>query len=94
MTGAITQAIEALKKVAGQSCAGRNPEGEPYLVEAYDALKAFKDGVPEYLEDAMKSFDALEEITVDDYCKKYESTPHYAQWKAATLLMDGVKQRP
>ena len=51
--GAITLAIKALDKIAGQSCAGRNPEGDPYLIEAIEALKAFKDGVPEGLESAV-----------------------------------------
>jgi len=80
--GAITQAIKALDKVARQSCAGRNPEGDPYLIEAYDALKAFKDGVPEGLEDEIVIFckhihDATSTSTIIEHAIKH--------------LQDGIK---
>lgn len=52
--GAITLAIEALDKSLRQSCAV-NPDGSPYLIEALEALQAFKDGVPEISEEYIKA---------------------------------------
>ena len=80
--GAIIQAIKSLEAAhkAGFSCG-----------KSLQSLKGLLDESPEHLEDAMKSFDAFEDITPDDYCKKYNSTPHYAQWKAAKLLQEAVK---
>ena len=58
--GAITLSIEALDKSLRQSCAV-NPDGSPYLIEALEALRTFKDEMPrtpeaqaKHLQDAIK----------------------------------------
>ena len=77
MTGAITQAIEALEYI---ELAG--PDGSWRAKEALEVLKAFRDGVPEGLDDEIIVF----------YKDIHDATStSEAIVTAAKHLQDGVK---
>lgn len=84
MTGAITQAIDALENPTGDFI--RYSENwnarEKMRTEALEALKAFKDGVPERMEEAMCKVKDLRNASFEDCYKIGEGVQH---------LQDGIK---
>ena len=79
MTGAITQAIEALEYI---ELAG--PDGSWKAKEALEVLKAFRDGVPELPE-------CKEEFIMIGMESKEETEYIKAKIRIAQHLQDGVK---
>ena len=85
--GAVTQAIEALDKSLRQSCAV-NPDGSPYLIEALEALKAFKDGVPEGLKNIVENMSIYDSYVIVEGSAEIMVMDFY---KAGKHLQDAIK---